>query len=373
MMEVLKGKQVVMEDGHKPVFFRLSHTNDRMRLEDLLNTKPHVWVHDRIMDQLQELVRTQDPRLTRRQDIQQAAIAHLGDLPAEEYGVWVYYPWSNRLVHLLDEEEFKLVRTDRNRNKITREEQRILSTKKVGVIGLSVGQSVSLTMALERSFGEIRLADHDTLELSNLNRIRSGVHGMGVNKAVNVAREIAEIDPFLKVTCYPEGITRENIHEFCTEGGKLDVLIEECDSLDIKILARLKARELGMPVVMDTSDRCMVDVERFDLEPDRELLHGLLVGIPLDTVGGLTDIQKLPILTKIVGAETLSAGMRLSIPEIGRTICTWPQLGSDVIQGGAILAYICRSISLDKNITSGRWWFDSHERSLQEKVLSPVN
>ncbi|HPF91885.1 MAG TPA: hypothetical protein PLL57_14590, partial [Flavobacteriales bacterium] len=71
--------------------------------------------------------------------------------------------------------EFALVRTDRNRNKITREEQAILSSKKVGVIGLSVGQSVSLTLALERSFGEIRLADHDTLELSNLNRIRSGV------------------------------------------------------------------------------------------------------------------------------------------------------------------------------------------------------
>ncbi|HRF79656.1 MAG TPA: hypothetical protein PL070_06180, partial [Flavobacteriales bacterium] len=91
------------------------------------------------------------------------------------YGVWVFYPWADRLVHLLDEPEFALVRTDRNRNKITREEQAELATKKVGVIGLSVGQSVSLTLALERSFGEIRLADFDTLELSNLNRIRSGV------------------------------------------------------------------------------------------------------------------------------------------------------------------------------------------------------
>ncbi len=373
MMEVLKGKQVVMEDGHKPVFFRLSHTNDRMRLEDLLNTKPHVWVHDRIMDQLQELVRTQDPRLTRRQDIQQAAIAHLGDLPAEEYGVWVYYPWSNRLVHLLDEEEFKLVRTDRNRNKITREEQRILSTKKVGVIGLSVGQSVSLTMALERSFGEIRLADHDTLELSNLNRIRSGVHGMGVNKAVNVAREIAEIDPFLKVTCYKEGITRENMHDFFTEGGKLNVLIEECDSVDIKILARLKARELGVPVVMDTSDRGLVDVERFDLEPDRPLLHGNLEGLDLSVVGRpMTNEEKLPLMGRIVGLDTISERMKTSIPEIGRSLITWPQLASGVILGGALVGDVWRRIALDQFQGSGRWWNDPSDNIRVEPNVRPA-
>ncbi len=112
-----------------------------------------------------------------------------------------------------------LVRTDRNRNKITSDEQALLATKKVGVIGLSVGQSVSLALTQERSFGELRLADYDTLDLSNLNRIRSGVHQLGLKKVVNVAREIAEIDPFLKVTCFPEGITTDNIERFLTEGG----------------------------------------------------------------------------------------------------------------------------------------------------------
>ncbi len=31
-------------------------------------------------------------------------------------------------------------------------------------------------MAMERSFGELRIADYDVLELTNLNRIRTGVH-----------------------------------------------------------------------------------------------------------------------------------------------------------------------------------------------------
>src|SRR5690606_38532120 len=69
--------------------------------------------------------------------------------PREEYGVWVYYPWNNRLVHILDQPEFSIVRTNRNKHKITQEEQEELGKKKIGVMGLSVGQSVSLTLAME--------------------------------------------------------------------------------------------------------------------------------------------------------------------------------------------------------------------------------
>src|SRR5690606_13941879 len=138
-------------------------------------------------------------------------------------------PWLAKIVHILPEAEFVELRTAANRNKITEAERDILATKKEGVIGLSVGQSVALTIALERSCGEIRLADFDTLELNNLNRIRTGVHNLGIKKVYAVAREIAEIDPFLTTTCYTEGITEENINDFFTKGGKLDVVLDECD------------------------------------------------------------------------------------------------------------------------------------------------
>jgi hypothetical protein len=38
----------------------------------------------------------------------------LAGRPEVEYGVWAYYAWSNRLVHLLDEAEFVELRTNRN-------------------------------------------------------------------------------------------------------------------------------------------------------------------------------------------------------------------------------------------------------------------
>src|SRR5690606_500097 len=115
---------------------------------------------------------------------------------------------------LLDEAEFVAMRTNRNQYKITQEEQDVLATRKIGVIGLSVGQSIALTLAMERVCGELRLADFDTAELTNLNRIRTGVHNLGLHKTIIAAREIAEIDPFLKVLIFSEGVTDENIDPF---------------------------------------------------------------------------------------------------------------------------------------------------------------
>ncbi|MDX9750713.1 MAG: ThiF family adenylyltransferase, partial [Flavobacteriales bacterium] len=198
--------------AYRPIIFHGDRPDDRARLDELLKRHPQMQVHDTLHAQLRELVRCQEPARTFTPEaLDQAAKDHLQGVDSEQYGVWVFYPWSDRLVHLLGEQEFALVRTDRNRNKITREEQAVLATKRVGVVGLSVGQSAALTLALERGFGEVRLADFDDLELSNLNRIRSGVHEMGLPKAINTAREIAELDPFLRVTLFPEGLTRANM------------------------------------------------------------------------------------------------------------------------------------------------------------------
>ena len=174
------------------------------------------------------------------------------------------------------------LRLDRNRNKLTRAEQARERTLRIGVVGLSAGHSIAHVLAMEGLAGEIRLADFDTLELSNLNRIPASVLDLGVNKAVVAARRIAEIDPYLRVVVEPEGVTRENLGAFL---DGLDVVIEECDSLDMKFLVREAARDRRIPVIMETSDRGVLDVERFDLEPDRPIFHGLLGRHGLDEAG----------------------------------------------------------------------------------------
>lgn len=356
----------------KPKLFFLNNASDAVALPTLLNEQ--LFVTDDIENQLKELIRTRHPdRRLSAEENHLLVAAHLGDTPLHEYGVWVYYPWSKRLVHLLPENEFIELRTSRNKYKITDEEEQILAQKKIGVVGLSVGQAVSLTLSIERGMGELRIADFDTLELTNMNRIRTGVHNLGLHKTIIVAREIAEIDPFLKVVPFTEGLTRENMDQFFTEGGTLDLIIDECDGLDIKILLRQKAKSLRIPVLMEASDRGTVDVERYDLEPERPLLHGFIDHLNPDNIGTLSNEEKLPFILPMLGLETISARLKASMLEIGYTVTTWPQLASAVALGGAICADVSRRILLDQFHESGRYFVDTEELISDKPSIEPIN
>jgi len=370
--ELLELKKSPGNTIYRPEFYRLSQIEMKEKFMQLLAT-PGLYLHDTIKDQIAELIKYRNPSLKfSNEALSQKVKEFTNGKPHEEYGVWVYYPWSNRLVHLLDEKEFIEIRTSRNQYKITPEERDVLQRKKIGVIGLSVGQSVAVTIAMERICGELRLADFDLLELTNLNRIRTGVHNLGIAKVYSVAREIAEIDPFLKVNCFPEGIHDGNMDAFFTEDGKLDLMIEESDGFDIKILSRYKARELGVPVLMEASDRCMVDVERFDLEPSRSILHGLVDHLDIKTLKSLkTTEEKIPYMLDVLGIDTASPRLKASMLEIEQTINTWPQLASAVTMGGGITADVARRLLLDQFKSSGRYFIDVEELIGDKKGSAP--
>jgi molybdopterin/thiamine biosynthesis adenylyltransferase len=356
--------------SYTPVFFRIENTDDAAAFLKTMEEKPHIKLFDAINNQLQDLIKSLNPkRVFEAAELEAAIDLHLNGVERTDYGVWVYYPWIDSIVHMLDEQEFIEVRTNRNKHKITQAEQDSLSKKKIGVIGLSVGQSVSLTLAIERGCGELRIADFDVLDLTNLNRIRSGVHNVNIKKTIIVAREIAEIDPFLKVTCFHEGITENNIDEFLTGNGKLDLLIDECDGIDIKILCRTKAKSYQIPVLMEASDRGTIDIERFDLEPERPILHGKIEHLDLSKVKYLkTNEDKVPYILPIAGVETLSTRMKASMLEIQQTITSWPQLASAVTYGGGITADLSRRILLDQLHVSGRFFVD-----MEEIICDPVD
>lgn len=359
---LLKDQQKANGAVFRPLFYRLSDANDLKGFTELLST-PGIVVVDHIFEQISEYVKLKSPhRRFSTEELKSETEKYLGKKDLNEYGVWTYYPWSNRLVHILDKEEFIEVRTSRNQYKITREERDLLASKKIGVIGLSVGQSVSATLAMERICGELRLADFDLLELTNLNRIRTGVHNLGLPKVYSVAREISEIDPFIHVICFPEGLHESNLDDFFTKGGKLDLLVEESDGFDIKILSRYKARDLGVPVIMEASDKCMVDVERFDLEPDRKILHGIVKHLDIETLKSLkTNEEKIPYMLDVLGLSSTSPRLRASMLEMQQTISTWPQLGSAVTMGGGITADVSRRILLNHFTESGRYYVDIDE------------
>src|SRR5262249_24523483 len=158
-----------------------------------------------------------------------------------------------------------------------------------------------------------------------------------------------------------EGITDANLEAFFTAWGPLDLLVEECDDLCAKVRLREEARRRRIPVVMDTSDRGMIDVERFDREPVRPLFHGLAGPIRADQLKGLPAKDKLPFVLKILDPSRLSPQIQASMVEIQETVETWPQLGSAVTLGGGLTTDVARRLLLGQLTRSGRFYVDLEE------------
>ena len=275
---------------------------------------------------------------------------------------WAYYPWRRAVVAVLGPRAFRAVRLDRNRNMITTEEQARLGSLRIGVAGLSVGHVIAHTLAAQGMCGELRLADFDRIALSNLNRVPATVLDLGLNKAEVAARRIAELDPYFLVGVLDVGLTVDTIDEFL---DGLDVLVEECDSLDIKVSLRQGARARRIPVLMATSDRGLLDVERFDLQPQRPILHGLLGDVDFSRLSGMSSREKVPHMLRFLEAEQLSPRILASAVEIDRTLSTWPQVSGDVVLGATAIAEAVRRIGLGEDLRSGRTRIDV-DRALKQ-------
>ncbi|MCH9686672.1 MAG: Rv1355c family protein [Deltaproteobacteria bacterium] len=344
----------------RPRVFDLARAADAEALTALLDAGRVRSVHDELMDQLRDLAEARRPG-TKGEPLEQAALALLGETPAEQYGVWVLYPWSGALVHLLPPSQFRELRTNRNRHKITHAEQETLRGLSIGVVGLSVGQATAMTLAMEGVGGSFRIADFDRLSLSNLNRLRAGVHDLGVPKVWLTARMMFELDPFLDISIFEEGVTADNLDRFLAEPRPLDLVAEECDDLGVKLLVRERARAFGIPVLMETSDRGMLDIERFDLEPERPSLHGLVGDIRAEQLDGMTTYEKVPTVLRMIGPQTVSERMAVSMLDVESTLASWPQLASAVALGGAVVTDTARRIALGELRTSGRFYVDLPE------------
>lgn len=350
------------EESFRPQLLNARTPQGREELRVLLAEGRVAAVRDTIEEQLDELVCCLRPDLVHTaQSLARSRAELCGPVPIWQFGTWVHYPWSGELVHVLPREQYRLVRTDRNRNKITRDQQQRLLGRRIGVIGLSVGNSAALTLAMEGVGGCYRLADFDRLGLSNLNRLRAGAADLGREKTVLSARQMYAVDPYLDIEIHREGLREDSLTAFFDGphgGAPLDLLVEECDAPWAKVAAREQAARRGIPVLMDANDRGLLDVERFDLEPDRPFFHGRTTGVTAQHVAGLRGPELVAFLLRIVDETRISPAMRQALDEIGRSLSSWPQLASGVMLGGALITDTARRILLGEPIPSGRTYID---------------
>jgi hypothetical protein len=263
-------------------------------------------------------------------------------------GNWVYLPWEAKVVHLLDADSYFEVITNRNRDKITLEEQKRLRAKRIGVLGLSVGGEAAVTLAQEHLCGRIVLADFDRLDLSNLNRLGAGFDDLGRNKAVIVARRIVKINPYLDITVFDEGVTNENLSAFL---DGLDLLIEECDGLTLKHVIRRHARERRLNVVFAADERGFLSVEPYAHWPELRPFHGRIKEPQPSRDSFPSAAAFWKALTEWLGGwDAISTRSRRSLEQIGTTLCGYPQLASEARFAAGQVGHVARRLLLGERL-----------------------
>ncbi|MEK7604400.1 MAG: ThiF family adenylyltransferase [Patescibacteria group bacterium] len=270
--------------------------------------------------------------------------------------LWVYYPWLHTAVRIPSQTFYEHLRTARNRNLIRPEEQKKFRQSIVGVAGLSVGSAVVASLVATGGPRRLKIADPDTIEITNLNRMRATLADVGENKAVVAAQNAWEIDPFAQIEVWDKGIQTETVKKFITAKPTLDVFVDEMDDIRMKVEARLVCKKARIPVVMatDNGDSIIVDVERFDQEPSRPLFHGR-VTLTRAEMATMTRSQFVALSTRIIDPAHLTTRQQESIRAIGSELAGIAQLGTAAALAGAAVSYVVRRIVCGEPLPSGRY------------------
>jgi tRNA threonylcarbamoyladenosine dehydratase len=244
----------------------------------------------------------------------------------------------------------------RNRELITPDEQALLRNTTVGFWGLSVGSHAALTWMMQSRANTIKIVDPDTIDATNLNRLRFGWNSVGQLKTHVVKKQLQEINPFVKVV--DSTLTHSSaITELVNDSPALNIVIDAIDDISGKLLLRKLCKQRKIPLVSaaDVGDNVIIDIERYDSDPDLEYFLGRLQGIDNKDLTQMTPAEKGKLIVKLVTFDHCSEKMIESMLAIGKTIPTWPQLGATATIAGGAITTIIKKIVLQEKIMSGRY------------------
>jgi hypothetical protein len=294
-----------------------------------------------------------------QQNDSEARDKYVGEIQSQgaSYGKWFHFPWSNKLVHYPDMADLRDLRTSRNRELVTREEQLQLYAASIAVMGLSVGSNVVERLVTSGIGGELILADPDTLETSNLNRINASYLEVGSRKIDVAARKISEADPYITQVHMVEGVNEINLAEL--KEHRPSIIVDEIDNLAMKAVIRLFAYKEGIPVIMatDVDDVAPLDVERYDLGTATPFGGRLTESQVTKLAANELSLAELnAVRIGMVGMENVTPRLMESVQKIATgALGGLPQLGTTAAVGGSHVTLGARQIILGRNLPTGRY------------------
>lgn len=346
---------------------------------DLINLKsehPELVIHDKINLAIDELFDIEYPH--KKDSKTKSEVEEFGSILTnsnpDNWGSWVYYPWLNNVVHFPPKKELRALRTSRNRNLVTADEQLKLYDSTILVIGMSVGSNIVEALVSGGIGGKLILLDMDIIEPSNLNRIRSPYYHVGLHKVDAISQKAWEIDPYIEIIQYKDGLTTKNLEEILKDSN-VDIVVDEMDDLRMKIILREYVKQHRLPLVMaaDDGDDSLLDIERYDLDKNLKPFDGRIPDEIIEKIKN-SEIPRAELGMIIgkyfIGIDNIPLRMYQSLAEVGKSLPSWPQLGGAAALSGVALAYSIKKILLGQKIKQGRTLI-SLDASLDLESLDP--
>lgn len=206
--------------------------------------------------------------------------------------------------------------------------QSVVSIAGAGGDGFQLGYKLAMN-----GVGEIRVADPETFEAENSNRVFAATkNNVGRNKA-EVFKEMAESLPSQpKIVVYKEGVNEDNVDEF-THGADLILDESELRYLHIGTMLSREAVKKSIPelLVMNVGFAGVATSFKPSKGKTFEKLMGIPKGMPLDEVAELeVDFARaLPYLPPYGDHRTLlSVQKGASLPSISQGVDMASAIGS---------------------------------------------
>lgn len=135
----------------------------------------------------------------------------------------------------------------RNVPALTEEECRLLSQKRVLIVGCG-GLGGNLISILSRiGIGHLRIVDGDVFEATNLNRqLFSEIPVLGQNKARAAADRVARINPEITIEAVETFLTEENAADLL---AGCDIVMDALDNIPGRRMLAAACEKAGIPLV----------------------------------------------------------------------------------------------------------------------------
>jgi len=187
--------------------------------------------------------------------------------------------------------------------------QRRLKASTVFIAGAGGLGSISALYLAAAGIGKIRIADRDSVSLSNLNRqILHGTEDLGKRKVHSALVRLKRLNPHVEVHAVEEEIKMENVEELL---GDAEVIVDATDNVETRRVLNVAGVRKGIPFVYGGVEGLSGMVTTF-LPPrtpcfecvfgevaTRAKAFGILGPVP----GIIASIQALEVIKYLLGME----------------------------------------------------------------------